>query len=597
MISDWFATHDTVASATGGLDLQMPGPPAQLGPKLAEAVRAGDVPEAALDDMARRMLHLIDRAGLFDDPDEPAERSDDAPERRAVARAVSTGSIVLLRNDGALPLDASSLRRVAVIGPGAHPGFEQGGGSALVHSHRHVSPLDGIRAALPDAEITWACGARSVATCRRSTPTCSPAVAWKAKVWTNAEGDGDPVHEDVWTEARYSFFGGRKMPGVLQHAPLRIELTATLTPDQSGPWQLHLVCAGKAEVAVDGHVVAANPEAGPFFAVLPQALATDDATVDLEAGRAVELTVVLEVASRRCFPHLYVGATPPDPGAEMRAAAELAGAAEVAILVVGTGPEIETEGIDRTSMAMPAGQDDLVAAVLAAQPNTVVVVGAGAPVALPWAGDVRAVLWSWFHGQEGGHAIADVLVGTADPGGRLPTTLPKRLDDTPAFATYPGADGIVRYDEGLLIGHRWYDAKGIEPAFPFGHGGSYTTFALGTPSATVADDGSVAVTVAVRNKGDRDGVEVVQAYVAAEPGAAAGTPIRQLAGFAKVAVAAGATVDATVHIQPRALAHWDTDGWRVPAGPRTLHIGRSSADLTHQVVVTLTPATLPTPQP
>ena len=135
-----------------------------------------------------------------------------------------------------------------MIGPGVHPGFEQGGGSALVHSHRHVSPLDGIRAASPDAEVTWARGCVLGGHVPPIHPGLLAGGGWKAKVWTNAEGDGDPVHEDVWSEARYSFFGGRKMPGVLQHAPLRIELTATLTPDQSGPWQLHLVCVGKAEV-------------------------------------------------------------------------------------------------------------------------------------------------------------------------------------------------------------------------------------------------------------------------------------------------------------------------------------------------------------
>ena len=597
VVSDWFATHDTVRAATGGTDLEMPGPPAQLGPRLADAVAGGDVADDALDEMARRMLHLLDRAGRFEHPDEEPERSDETDERRALARQVASSAIVLLRNDGTLPLDAGALRSLAVIGPAAHPGFDQGGGSAMVLSHRKVSPLDGVRAALPGVEITHARGCAPGALAPPIRPDLLGA-GWTATVWTNAEGEGEPVHEGTWPEARYAFFGGRKLRGVERPAPLRIELRATLTPDQSGPWTFHLACAGRTSVRIDGDEQLLHDEDGPLFSVLPTGLPRYEKAVDLEAGRPVVIDITLTATSRRCFPNLAFGATPPDPRGEVQAAAALAGAADAAVVFVGTGPEVETEGIDRLDMAMPSDQDALVEAVLAAQPNTVVVVSAGAPLLLPWIDRAPATLWGWFGGQEAGHAIADVLLGTSDPGGRLPTTIPRALADTAAFATYPGENGTVQYDEGLLIGHRWHDAHGIAPLFPLGHGGSYALCDWGTPNAVVDGDGSVRVTVPVTNPTARAGVDVVQIYVQAAAGDAAAPP-QQLAGFVKVAVPAQATVDATILVRPRALARWDiaTGAWLVPGGERTLVVARSAGAPVHRVVVSVGERRLATPQP
>ncbi|MEY2571517.1 MAG: beta-glucosidase, partial [Acidimicrobiaceae bacterium] len=323
VISDWYATHDTERAAMGGTDLEMPGPPAQLGPKLAEAAAAGVVTDEAVDEMARRMLHLLDRAGRFDDPELQPERTEETEPRRALAREVASSAIVLLRNDGTLPLDASSITRLAVLGPAAHPGFDQGGGSAQVQSHRRVSPLDGLQAALPGVEIAHARGCAPGAI----VPPVRPDLlgdGWAAAVWTNAEGAGEPVHLGTWTDARYSHFGGRKLKGVDRPAPLRIELRATLTADQTGPWTFHLACVGRTSVVIDGKEQMAHDEDGPQLIVLPTALPRYEAVVELEAGRPVQIAITLTATSRRCFPHLAFGATPPDPHAEIAAAAALA---------------------------------------------------------------------------------------------------------------------------------------------------------------------------------------------------------------------------------------------------------------------------------
>ena len=239
------------------------------------------------------------------------------------------------------------------------------------------------------------------------------------------------------------------------------------------------------------------------------------------------------------------------------------------MVVVGTTEEVESEGFDRDSLALPGRQDELVRRVLAANPRTVVVVNAGAPVLLPWADEVPAVLLSWFPGQEAGHALADVLTGAAEPGGRLPTTWPRAEEGLPS--TRP-VDGLLPYDEGLFVGYRAYDRDGREPRYPFGHGLGYTTWEY--VAATVH---AGALEVTLRNSGERRGREVVQVY-ASRPDSAVERPPRWLAGYAGVEADPGEEVTATVEIPRRALVHWDA-GWQVEPGTFRLEAGRSSRDL------------------
>ena len=222
-------------------------------------------------------------------------------------------------------------------------------------------------------------------------------------------------------------------------------------------------------------------------------------------------------------------------------------------------------------------------AVAAAQPRTIVAVVAGAPVDLSWAGDVPGLLWCWYPGQEGGRAVADVLLGEVDPGGRLPCTMPQRLEDTPAFLDTPPDPGVLRYQEGVFCGHRWYDGRAIEPAFPFGHGLSYTTFEIGAP---VVD--GLRISVPVTNTGSRSGREVVQVYVG-DPVATVRRAPRELRGFAKVALEPGATEVVDLVLTPRDLAFWDAprSTWRAEAGEFLVWAGWSSRDLGIPAVLTL----------
>jgi beta-glucosidase len=260
--------------------------------------------------------------------------------------------------------------------------------------------------------------------------------------------------------------------------------------------------------------------------------------------------------------------------------------------------------------------------VIAAQPNTVVVINAGTIVDVAFAADARALLHCWFGGQETANALAAVLLGRRDPGGRLPTTIPERVEHTPAFGAFPGENSEVRYGEGLLMGYRWYDTRHLPVRYPFGHGLSYTTFAIGAPrasSTTIAADEAISLEVDVTNSGTRRGHEVVQCYVGPPASSPLSRPAQALGAFAKVTLEPGETQTVTLTLGARAFAYWDpTDvgwperehrlrqfqpfggltaarrtepGWYIDAGDHELRIGRSSRDVAHTLVVTV-PATL-----
>jgi beta-glucosidase len=273
---------------------------------------------------------------------------------------------------------------------------------------------------------------------------------------------------------------------------------------------------------------------------------------------------------------------------EIAAAVALAAGSDVAVVVVGTTAEVESEGFDRSSLALPGRQDELVRRVAAANPRTVVVVNSGAPVLMPWAAEVPAVLLTWFGGQEFGHALADVLLGEAEPGGRLPTTWPASPDGLPSAQP---ADGVLTYAEGLFIGYRGYDRDGREPLFPFGHGGGYTTWSYESVTvdcelpAPVGVPG-VAVCVEVRNTGPRRGREVIQVY-ASRPDSAVDRPAKWLAGFAAVDADPGETVTVGILLPERAFQHWADGGWTLEAGAFTLAAGSSSASLPLTASVTV----------
>jgi beta-glucosidase len=478
VISDWGSTYSTAPTVNAGMDLEMPGgPPAKAmlssprtimsgnsgvwleADKVLADVKAGKITEATIDDNVSRILRVIIESGLMDHP-HTATGEVDAPAQQQVARQGETEGIVLLKNqDNLLPLDASKIHSIAVIGPNALVARTGGGGSSLVRPKYAVSPLQGIQKRVGSGiEITSALG-------------------------VGMEGE-DPAHDT------------------------------------------------------------------------PEARATD-----------------------------------------LKAATDAAAKADVAIVVVGRYNKNESEGFDVKTMDLPAGQDELIAAVEKANPHTVVVLNTGDPVTMSkWLDTTPALLDMWYGGQEGGSALAAILFGDANPSGKLTVSLPKKFEDSPAAKTYPGQDLHTEYSEGIYVGYRYYDTKNVEPQFPFGFGLSYTTFDysdLKIGEITVMNGNKrladPLVQVNVRNTGRRAGAEVVELYVH-DGHAKIDRPAHELKGFERVELQPGETKTVTFWLDRSAFEYWSpaTKQWVLDPGTFEVQVGASSRDIRLKAPVEVT---------
>lgn len=637
VISDWGGTRSTVEALTAGMDLEMPGPPRRRGAKLRAAFEAGEVTAQDVADAASRVIRLLQRAheaaiaGVDAGVDAAVEAGADFDPDQVAFEAARAG-MVLLTNDGLLPLGGqshsrsetqSAPTRIAVIGPNADPGQIQGGGSSRVTPRHVVTPLQGIRDAFPDAKVVHAPGCRIDRWCRpldyRTLLTYSVDVATNdvatndaggttdsdpvpgalLEVFASADLSGPPVQRRVVRTMAQRFYGA--IEGVATGSAFSARVTGRYWPEVSGEHRVGLAAAGSARVLIDGVEVltadSARTADGPGATFYGWGTDEMTAPVWLDAGKEVTITVEFRCPGTEVLAGTMVGLTPPEPVDMFDQAVAAAAAADVAVMVVGLDGIWETEGTDRASLALPGVQADLIRAVARANPRTVVVVNAGSPVEMPWRSEVAAIVQSWYPGQEFGQALGEILSGVVSPSGRLPSTFPVRIEDTPAVGFYPGADGEVHYGEGINIGYRHYVRSGVAPMFPFGHGLTYTTFSYGVPSvdgvdaksgANLADSPNVdtasdaagwRVGVPVMNTGTRDGVEVVQVY-ASWPNSQVERPARQLVGWARVEVPAGGETTAEVLIAPRRLMYWDVsrNTWVLESGSVELHIGSSSMD-------------------
>jgi beta-glucosidase len=609
-MTDWFAVVETATSLGAGLDLEMPGPGRGLGSKVAAAVRDGDVAEADLDAAVFRFLSGLDRMGVLDVPEATEDVKTPSTATLHLLREAAAESMVLLSNDGVLPLALDSLTRIAFIGPHVTSPSIMGGGSAQVTAYPFATPLEALTARCgTEVEVVFERG------CEISS---APAVlggavlrapdGFRGERFAGTEFEGPSVETLELSTLRMVSFGSLAPETVSGDWSVRV--VGTVIPEESGTFQLALAQAGLARLFINGELVLDGftnppPRGGSDF--FGQASLDMVADVTFEGGEPVEL--IVEFARvRDGLAGFRVGFRTTDPDALFERAVASASQADVAIVCIGTTGETESEGHDRTSLDLPGRQEELIRRVAAANDRTVVVVNAGAPVAMSWADDVAAVLQCWFGGQEMGPALTDVLVGAAEPGGRLPTTIPIRLEHSPSHANFPGENGELRYGEGVFMGYRGFEHSAIAPRFPFGHGLSYTTCEIGQPTlsgATFVAGGSITVSVPVTNTGTRAGGEVVQAYVAPQSARLA-RPHKELKAFGKVWLEAGETKTVDLVLDDRSFAYWDpgqddwdeiksmtpdmfsaltpgterrTRGWQVDAGRYDVLIGRSSEDI------------------
>ncbi|WP_299536905.1 glycoside hydrolase family 3 protein [uncultured Streptomyces sp.] len=579
-VPDFWAGDDPIAAARAGMDLAGLGPGGVKVP--VGGLTDGSVPAARLDDAARRILTSMVACGLLDHPLPAPAAVVSTSEHQQLAHDLAVDSTVLLTNrDKALPL-TGGLRSLAVIGPAGPDSLTGVSGSTYVDPGAWTTPLTALRARA---------GATTTVTHAQGTLGDVPLTPVPAGVLSGATGTGGlpgvfyagavaagtPVATGVGAGLDFTTAPVPGLPDVWS-----ARWTGKLTPTRTGPHRFSLLIAGTARLVVDGVTVVSGTRRMRRFFLGPYDYPLQGVT-DLTAGKPVDITVEYTNSTAEAGTcGLTLGW---QPESLIPAAVEAARAAEAAVVVVN---RIAGEEMDHAGLSLPGDQDRLISAVAAVNRRTIVVLNTDGPVAMPWLGEVEAVVQSWYGGRGMGTALAATLFGDSDPGGRLPVTFPADAAQGPGAtpATYPGTGGTVSYAEGTAIGYRFYDAQGRTPLHPFGHGLSYTTFALG--SLDVAYDATTKVltaSVTVTNSGSRKGVEVVQLY-AGLPEAARTEP-RRLIGFRKVRLEARASSRLTFTVPARDLSVWSGGAWQLTAGRYTVHAGRSSRDLSLQRVITV----------
>ncbi|MFJ3503845.1 MULTISPECIES: beta-glucosidase [unclassified Streptomyces] len=552
VMSDWLATKATT-DITKGLDQELglemgkptdPVPDSQhFGAALKAAVTAGTVPEAALDRSVVRIVGQMERFGLLDPAGGPARPARDAQAGRATAREIAENGAVLLRNTTAagrpaLPLTGTAATSLAVIGDSAlHPKVS-GLGSAHVVPDAAEAPLDALRErAGANASVTYEPGIERL---------------------------GAPL---TATELSPAFQNGRQLdPG-----GDRAFYDGTLTVPADGDYRIGVrVDGGLAILQIEGQapVYAADSFSETTSVVLRLTKGTHKLAMSGWAWPDRPLSVDL------------TWVTPERASRNIERAVAAAAAADTAVVFA---QDEGSEGWDRPSLSLPDGQDALIAAVAAANPNTVVVLNTGSSVLMPWLGSTRAVLQMWYPGQEGARATAALLYGDVNPGGKLTQTFPAAEDAHPMAGRperFPGVAGKQEYSEGIHVGYRWYEREGVAPLFPFGHGLSYTSFSYRDLAVERTATGAT-VRVTVRNTGRSTGKEVVQAYLGPSDRITAPQAVKKLAGYTKVTLAPGQEKRVAVTVDARQLQYWDTarHSWRDAPGARTVKVGSSSADI------------------
>jgi len=585
VISDWTALNDVVPPALGGLDLAMPGPTSPWSDgHLAQAVRDGLVPEQVIDDKVRRILRLANWAGkLGDHPAREKQPPTDTDLSRELAAA---GSVVLRNNDDALPLlDPGEINRIALIGPNAVATRLAGGGSAFVAAAHPVTLIDGLSKAFPGTYIDVCQGVSS----RRTPPVLDMAATRSStgKPGVNVEfldDAGNPVSQAELTSWSGEF--GPETPETrIPDGATSIHLHTSVWMQTPGTHWLGVGTVGRCRIVVDGQVVMESAQCVGDEVVINSSfneppVAGADVTIG-DTGRHVSVEAWVQSIPTQWGTKARAGLyyRPPSSSDDdmITQAVESAKSADLAIVVVGTNEETESEGWDRTDLHLPGRQDELVTAVLAAQKNTIVVVNAGAPVIMPWLDVAPTVIWFWFPGDQAGYALADILCGRTEPAGRLPWTLPAAQEDCPVPSGLPNADGIIEYKEGVNIGYRAWAKGDRTPAAPFGFGLGWTSWQLESVQAHTDDDG-VVLDVSVKNTGHRAGSDVVQVYAHCCQQEDDERPVTWLVGHAKVSGEPGQSVSTSIRLPYRVFQVWQPSGWVLPEGVYKLSVGHNVAD-------------------
>ncbi|PLB53260.1 glycoside hydrolase [Aspergillus steynii IBT 23096] len=628
VMSDWGGCNSTVESLIATTDLEMPGPPVRRGERLIKAIKDGHIDELQhVNPSVVRVLQLLEKAHLLPSLPEnkdcstslpsTEESSMDTPALQKIARETAQGGLVLLKNDDILPLQPSSIKKVAIIGPNARRPTAGGSGSAAVNPLYITTPEECLKEALeatnPNIEVGYEQGLPF--TIRPPLLGDSVTVAGSSQQGVQVDFyaghafEGPVESTSIWPNSLVYMMSDGDVPPSLKGKPYCYRVTGNIVVHTAGQYTLSVGNTGKAKVFIDDELVIDNTE---WTKVAPSngflGCSSPDAIVELTlaSNRPYALRVdnvatlpPLEKCDNTLFPNvsgLRLGlALHEDEQAMFDRAVQAAGDSDVALLVIGHNKDSEGEGGDRKSLNLPGRMDELVKAVCARNANTVVIIQAASAVSMDWADDPAAIVLSWYQGQENGNALADVLLGACNFSGKTPITFPRRLIDHGSSEWHPAEAEQDRsvIGEKVLVGYRSFEEQGIEPLWPFGFGLSYTSFVLSNirlenSIIKASADSKLTVCASVTNIGILDGHEVLQIYLSPSSIIRSMGLVsypKTLAGFSKVWVQAGETRDVEIEVQGDELRWYDeeTSQWRIDPGGYTCYVGTSVTDIDAQL--------------
>jgi beta-glucosidase len=578
MMSDWGATHDGIAAANNGLDLEMPFSAFMNAKTLLPAIQGGQVKQATIDEKVRRILRTAMEFGFFDHPQTDIGIPQYSQNGRDIALEEARSGMVLLKNENhLLPLDRKKVKTIAVLGPNAYPAVIGGGGSSLTAPYNSVSFLEGIGdAGGSDVHVLTMTEAIPLAEIIKQTEfvvTPGAEAGLKGEYFGNEDLAGDAVSVRTDKNVDFQWGEGSFADGQpVDHFSAR--WTGYFVPKAEDDYRFYTSADDGVRLYVDDQVAINDwKRHGETLNTFVK---------HLEAGKAYKIRLEYFENVGAATVRFGIGTTAFHLGPQMK---KMAAGVDAVILCMGFNPTTESEGNDRT-FRLPSGQDEVIEQLAAVNKNVVVVLNSGGNVDMTqWLAKVPALLHAWYPGQEGGRALGQIIFGDYNPSGKLPATFERKWEDNPTFHNYlpQKGDKHVEYKEGIFVGYRGYEKNGVKPQFPFGFGLSYSTFSYGNlrivPAAN--DSGRVVnISFTVKNSGQLEGAEIAEVYVG-DPEAGLPRPLKELKGFAKVRLKPGETKTVSVKLDRRAFSYYDLAkrAWIAPPGEYGILVGSSSAEI------------------
>jgi beta-glucosidase len=592
VVSDWASVYSTIGPVKGGLDVEMPNPVFFAHDSIMKYLKSGQITEEMINDKARRNLYVRVAAGLTDTQIKNPDRSiQQSAETNNLIRTLAEKGIVLLKNENSiLPLNKENLKTIAMIGPNANILRSGGGGSSHIEPFYTVSPVEGIKNFVGNkSTVLFALGDTLAYQEISAIPAnClfqpdGQSMGLKAEYFNNEKLEGEPAFSTVDTAVNFTWNDRSPAPGVARDN-YSARWTGFLTPKVSGWYILKFRTANAGMVYIDGKPAIDR-------------MGRMDATPIVmrryfEAGKKYNLRV--EIFVGHGWGQSILGWISPvkNPANAklMEAAVAAAKKADVAVVCVGWEKMFETEGYDKEEgLTLPGQQEELIKAVTAVNPNTVVVINSGTSVWMDsWESKVKGIVMAFYPGHEGGNALANILFGAVNPSGKLPFTFIRDSSQSPAFKNYMNVNPIINYEEGLYVGYRFTNKNNMKPRFPFGFGLSYSTFKISNAKVTKIAANTFEVIAKVENTGKLAGEEVVQVYVSDKtPGV--DRPLKELKAFSKISLNPGESKYVKLLLKPRSFAYYNVmkKDWVIEPGKYLLILGNSSEDAQQMLTVKL----------